>query len=70
MDVHDKWGEKMKILTEKSVMDILWHIATINYALLHGDESQRLDATEDLVSIVVIIGGTRLLKEIGGIKTK
>lgn len=68
MDVHDKWGEKMKILTEKNLVDIMGHIGAINYALLHGSESQ--DGLIHLAAIVRIIGGTRLLIEIGGIKTK
>ena len=49
----------MRILTEMQIVKCAWHIGKIKYALLHGDDLERLDAVEDLAKLALIIGGSR-----------
>ena len=52
----------MRIIREKSIDKSAFHIGKIQYALMNGDEGERLDALEDLSELTLIIGGTSLLK--------
>ena len=52
----------MRIIREKSIDKSAFHIGKIQYALMNGDEGERLDALEDLAELTLIIGGMGLLK--------
>ena len=49
----------MRIITERQIVKSAWHIGKIKYALLHGDDLERLDAVKDLAKLAFIIGGSR-----------
>lgn len=49
----------MRIITETQIVKSAFHIGKIKYALLHGNDLERLDAIEDLAKLALIIGGSR-----------
>ena len=52
----------MRVIREKSIDKSAFHIGKIQYALMYGDEGERLNALEDLAELTLIIGGMSLLK--------
>ena len=58
----------MRIITDKQIVESAWHIGRLYYALLHGDDIERLDAVNDLAELTFIVGGVGLLKACGNVK--